>query len=227
MTMPAEPATGDPAPVTGDPSQQPTPAPANDPGQQPATGDWATVFEGLTPEQVKAKLDHARTWEKRAKDNKKAFDDLKAKGQPADGEPTPDDLKAQLEQATAAREEAEIRAVELTYETTVTRIAAQVGADAEALLDSQKFRDAVAAELDDDGFDDDDLKAAVNKVAKEFARQPRYSATPTGPTRSGTEMHGATGGPRQITEAELAAMTPEQIVAAQEAGQMNALLGRT
>ena len=228
MTMPVEPATGTPAPGTGDPSQQPT-APNPDPGQQPATGsaDWATTFEGLTPAEVKEKLDHARTWESRAKRNKDALDKLKANGKPAEGAPLPEDVQAQLDEAVSAREAAEARAVELTYQTTVTRIAGQVGADAEALLDSQAFRDAVSEELDEDGFDDDELKAAVAKVAKEFAGKPRFSAAPTGPARSGTEINGGPPGLRQITEAELAAMTPEQIVAAQEAGQLNALLGRT
>lgn len=215
MTTPAQPDTG-------------TAGAAPDTGTAPETGtttqDAATATETVDwqaeAEKYKAL---ARKHEQRAKTNKQALDDLQAKAAPAEGE---EDWKTKAEEAAARAEAAEVRAVELAYETTVNRIARDVGADAEALLDSQAFRDAVADELDDD-FDDDDLRAAVGKVAKEFARQPRFSATPTGPTRSGTEMNGATGGPRQITEAELARMTPEQIVAAQENGQLNALLGRT
>jgi len=224
MTMPVEPATGDPAPATGDASQQQI-DPTEPTQQQPATGDdWGSLFEGMSPAEVRRALDNSRKWETRAKSNKAKLDELQATSLPAEGE---EDWKAKYEAEQARASEAESRAVELTYETTVTRIAAQVGADAEALLDSQKFRDAVAKELDEDGFDDDELKAAVAKHAKEFAKKPRYAAVPTGPARSGTEINGGPPGLRQITEAELAAMTPEQIVAAQEAGQLNALLGRT
>lgn len=224
MTTPAQPATGsDPAPATGDPSSQSDPtgsAPTGNPAPPPpATGDdWATTFEGQSPADVKKALDHSRTWEKRAKDNKKAFDDLKAKG-PQDGEPTVDDYKTRAEAA-------EDRAAELAYQTTVSRVAGQVGADAEALLDSDSFRNAVAEELGDD-FDDDDLKAAVDKVAKQYASKPRFSSQPAGPARSGAEINGGPGGLRQVTEDELARMSPEQIVDAQNKGQLNALLGIT
>lgn len=42
--------------------------------------EWATAFGDMTPDEVKKKLDHARTWEKRAKDNAgaaKQLDDLR------------------------------------------------------------------------------------------------------------------------------------------------------
>ncbi len=219
MTTPAQPATGDPAPATGEPSQQPEPATEPAPTTQPATGDdWTSVFEGMSPADVKAKLDHARTWETRAKKNKKELDDLKAAQTPKDGEPSTDDLRQRAEAAEA-------RAAELAYGNTVTRVAAQVGADAEALLDSGSFRDAVADELGDD-FDDNDLKVAVTKVAKEYAKKARF-AVRNGPTRSGGDITGGPAGIRQITEAELQRMTPEQIVDAQNKGQLNSLLGIT
>jgi hypothetical protein len=188
MTMPAEPATGTPAPATGDASQQPT-APDTDPGQQPATGsdDWATMFEGLTPAEVKRKLDNSRKWEDRAKSNKSKLDEALAKGQPAEGE---EDWQAKYEEAQTRAEEAEGRAVELAYKDAVRGAASEAGADAEALLDSQAFRDAVAGELDDD-FDDDDLKAAVLAKAKEFVKKPRFAASAgAAPPRGGTDMAG-------------------------------------
>ena len=181
MTMPVEPATGDPAPATGDASQQPTNTPTG-PTQQSATDDWSTLFEGMEPAEVKRALDNSRKWENRAKSNKAKLDELQATSLPAEGE---EDWKAKYEAEQARASEAESRAVELTYETTVTRIAAQVGADAEALLDSQKFRDAVAKELDEDGFDDDELKAAVLAKAKEFVKKPRFAAARTGGGASG------------------------------------------
>lgn len=202
MTMPVEPATGTPAPATGDASQQPT-APNTDPGQQPATGsdDWATTFEGMSPAEVKRALDNSRKWENRAKTNKAKLDEALAKGQPAEGE---EDWKTRAEEADARAEAAEVRAVELAYETTVNRVAREVGADAEALLDSQAFRDAVAEELDDD-FDDDDLKAAITAKAKEFVKKPRFAAQRAGGA-SGGDFTGSPGAAasidQQIADAE-------------------------
>jgi hypothetical protein len=203
MTMPVEPATGTPAPATGDASQQPT-APNTDPGQQPATGsdDWATTFEGMSPAEVKRALDNSRKWENRAKSNKAKLDELQAQAQPAEGE---EDWKAKYEAEQARASEAEVRAVELAYESTVNRVAREVGADAEALLDSQSFRDKVAEELDDD-FDDDELKTAVAKVAKDFAKKPRYAAQRAAGGASGGDFTGSPGAAasidQQIADAE-------------------------
>lgn len=205
MTMPVEPETGTPAPETGDPSQQPTTGPEETTQEQPETGDnWGSLFEGLTPQQVKRKLDHARRWEDRAKDNKAKLDELTARFQPADGEPTVDDLRKQLDDAGAAREQAETRAVELVYENAVTRAAGKAGADAEALLDSQKFREEVADRLDED-FDDNELRAVVAEVAGEYAKKPRFAvAAPV--ARSGGDFTGAPGAAssidQQIADAE-------------------------
>jgi hypothetical protein len=196
MTTPAEPATGAPgAPATGSTSEPPATS-----GQQPATGgqndatDWATTFEGMTPDEVKQKLDFARKWEKQSKANKTQLDQLTAAQQAKAGEPTAEDLQAQLTEATTAREQAEERVAELAYETAVTRIAATAGADPEALLDSDSFRAAVSAELGDD-FDDEDLRAAVTKVAKDYAKKPRFAATPAASPRGGADMAGGTPPP--------------------------------
>lgn len=224
MTTPAEPATGAGAPATGTASTEP--APTGPPSAtDPAATDWASIFEGMTPEEVRTKLDHSRTWEKRAKDNKRDLDNALKSAKPADGEPTTEDLQAQLTEHQEAREAAEARAAELAYQSTVGRIAGTLNLDSEALLDSGSFRDKVADELADD-FDDDDLKAAVTKVAKskDFAGSPRFAGQRT-PARSGSDITGGPGGLRQVTEAELTRMTPEQIVEAQNKGQLNALLG--
>ncbi|MEV0660133.1 hypothetical protein ACIBI3_02330 [Actinomadura luteofluorescens] len=204
MTMPVEPATGTPAPATGDASPQQSAAPNTDPSQQPATGsdDWATTFEGMSPAEVKQKLDNSRKWENRAKTNKAKLDQLQNQGQqPAEGE---EDWQAKYEAERQRGDEAEARAVELAYETTVNRVAREVGADAEALLDSQAFRDAVAEELDED-FDDDDLKAAITAKAKEFVKKPRFAAQRAGGA-SGGDFTGSPGAAasidQQIADAE-------------------------
>ncbi|WP_067483779.1 hypothetical protein [Actinomadura hibisca] len=196
MTTPVQPDTGTgDAPDTG--TAPTTEAPDID---APDTGeeiDWKAEAE-----KNKAL---ARKHEARAKANKKALDEALAKGRPADGEPTVDDLRAQAEADAARADAAEARAAELAYETTVTRIARTVGADAEALLDSDSFRSAVVDELDDDDFDDAELRAAVTKVAKQFAKRSRFAAS-SGPSRSGGEFHGGPGAAasidQQIADAE-------------------------
>lgn len=195
MTTPAQPDTG--AGAAPDTGTGPIPTPAD---TTEATGtdapDWkaeAEKWQAL-----------ARKHEERAKANKKALDEALAKIRPADGEPTLDDLRAQLDEATQAREAAEARAAELAYQNTVTQIAAAVGADAEALLDSTSFRDKVADELGED-FDDDELRDAVERLAREFVKKPRFAAH-TGPTRSGGEFPGGPAAPasidQQIAEAQ-------------------------
>lgn len=217
MTTPAQPDTGaGAAPDTGS-APDPT-TPVNN--QPPDATDTDATDWKAEAEKYKAL---ARKHEDRAKANKKELDGFKASAAPKDGEPTIEDLQKQLTDATKARDELEARATELVYSSTVGRIAANVGADGEALLDSGKFRDAVADELGDD-FDDADLTAAVEKVAKQFAKQSRFSANGRAPARSGSPMPGGPAGLQQITEAELAQMSPEQIVAAQEKGQLANLL---
>jgi hypothetical protein len=221
MTTPAQPDTGAgaAAPDTGsapdvDPTttDQPQDAPETD---APET-DWQAQAE-----KYKAL---SRKHEKRAAANKKALDELQANAAPKDGEPSVEDLQRQLTEATEAKAELEQRATELAYSHAVGRAAAKVGADAEALLDSGSFRDAVAEELGEEYESDDELVAAVEKVAREYAKKPRFAAG-RAPARSGSDMPGGPAGLRQVTEAELARMTPEQIVAAQEKGQLSALLG--
>jgi hypothetical protein len=162
----------------------------------------------------------SRKHEQRAKDNKRQLDELLAKAQ---GEPTLDDLQSRLSDATTAREEAEGRIAELAYERSVDRAARKLGADADALLDSDRFRREVSEELGDD-FDDDDLSKAVQKVAAKFAKDPRFSGT-RAPARSGADITGGPGAPRQVTEEELSRMSPEQIVQAQDKGLLANLLG--
>lgn len=223
MTTPAQPDTGaGAAPDTGsapatDPTTTPTDVQPQDAPDTDADTDWKAQAEKWKAQ--------ARKHEQRAKANKQALDDAKKATAPKDGEPTVEDLTRQLKEAQESRAELEERATELAYSHAVSRAAAKAGADAEALLDSGSFRDAVAEELDED-FDDDDLAAAVEKVAKEFAKKSRFAANGSrAPARSGSDMPGGPAGLRQITEAELARMSPEQIVEAQEKGQLNSLLG--
>src|SRR5437879_102895 len=112
----------------------------------------------------------------------------KTLGLDTDGEPTVDDLAKQLEERQERIEELEATQTEHAYRAAVRSAASAVNADADALLDSGSFRDAVAAELGDE-FEDDDLTKAVAKVAREFAKKPRFALT-AAPSRSGGEIPG-------------------------------------
>jgi hypothetical protein len=183
MTTPTpDTGTGTP-PATGGTPSEPTPtdpqaaAPDTDaPDWQAEAEKWKTL---------------ARKHETNAKANKQLLD--KASAATA-GEPTVDDLKAQLAELSQAHNAAEERNAELAYSGTVRTLAQAAGADPEALLDSDSFRDAVATELGED-FDDDDLSKAVAKVAKEFAKRPRFAATPAASPRGGADMAGGTPPP--------------------------------
>lgn len=216
MTTPAQPDTGaGAAPDTGSAPQDTT---ATDQAQTEDT------TSGTDAPDLQAEIDKwkalARKHETQSKANKKALDEA---AQVKAGEPTLEDLQNRLSEADTARDEAEARIVELAYENAVNRIGSEHGLDVEAALDSDSFRNAVGEELDDD-FDDDDLAKAIEKVAKVYAKKPRFAKGGTGPARSGADLPGAPAGLRQISEAELARMTPEQINAALEKGQLNSLL---
>jgi hypothetical protein len=208
MTQPVEPATGAPgAPETGSTSE-----PQATPGQQPATGgqetatDWASHFDGQTPQEVAQALKFARKWEKQSKENKAQLDKLTAAQQQQGDGPTREELQEQLEAERDQR-------AELTYRDAINSAAGKAGADAEALRDSSGFRDAVAEKLGDD-FDDDELREAVAAVAKAYAKNPRF-AKQTGPSSGGADMSG--GGAslptldQQIADAEKSRDFPRAI----------------
>lgn len=225
MTTPAQPDTGaGAAPDTGSaPSTTDADATTQTQTDQQTPDTDATDWQAEA-EKWKAQ---ARKHEDRAKANKRALDEAQAARQDGDeGE----DWQSKATEAEERAQAAEERAVELAYESTVNRVAAKAGLDPEALLDSDSFRRKVGEELDDDWEPDDidGLRAAVEKVAKskEFAGSPRFT-TSRAPARSGADMPGGPAGLRQLTDADLSRMTPEQIVAAQEKGQLNNLLGIT
>jgi len=128
--------------------------------------------------------------------------------------PDPDALAKDL---TTAREQARQTAVELA----VYRAAAANKANPDALLDSASFLAKVRT-LDPNGADfatqvTDAITAAVT-ANKSLKATPAVGA-------SGVELNGGTGETGQITEAQLARMTPEAIVEAQEKGLLKNLLG--
>lgn len=226
MTTPAQPdqpATGPDAPATGEQTpeqtttQQQPPKPLGRPNTQPEPkpSENAEPKKPATGEDGPDWKARAREWENRSKANKQQLEQYeqqlaslrKAMGlEGEDGEEDlPEHAQRKLSEAEKAREAAEAERdeikAEVAYEKAVTRIARTANADADALLDSDSFRVAVGEELDriadGDDFTDADLAKAIETVAKEFAKKPRFALTPAPPPRSGGEI---TGGPPAPTK---------------------------
>jgi hypothetical protein len=122
------------------------------------------------------------------------------------------------EQLTASQSAARQSAVQLA----VFKAAVPLGANASALLDSVGFANATK-DLDPTAADfGTQVEAAITAAV---TANPLLKAAPTGPARSGGQFTGAPGAPDQITEDQLKTMTPEQIVEAQQKGQLRNLLG--
>ena len=161
----------------------------------------------------------------------------KALGLADEDKPDPEKLTAQLEEARAAERQ---RRTELQ----VLRLAPGLGADADALLDSQAFAKTIAG-LDPAGSTfREDVEDAIRDMVGKHARykaatvskadddagdDTKKTTTSTGTKKaagkSGADMSGAGGKPQQVTAAELAKMTPQEIVNAQDKGLLNELLG--
>jgi hypothetical protein len=182
-----------PAPGASDP--KPAEPPKEDPKDVSALPDWAQKLI----KDARADAGKARTTAKQqaAEEARTALlaEISKTLGLDVEGEPTVDDLAKQLDERQTRINELEAAQTEHAYRDAVRTAASAVSADAEALLDSGSFRDAVAGELGEE-FDDDDLKKVVAKIAKEYVKKPRF-AKQTAPARSGGEI---TGGPPPATK---------------------------
>lgn len=112
----------------------------------------------------------------------------KALGLEAD-EQIPEHVQQKIAEADERATEAEARAVEAAYRDIVRGAAPGLSLDADALLDSGSFREAVWDELDEE-FDEANLAKAVEKIAKrpEF-KKPRFAKALTA-ARSGSDMPG-------------------------------------
>jgi ribosomal protein L29 len=130
---------------------------------------------------------------------------LKAAGIKTD-EPDP------IEVAAKSVSEAEAAKRELA----IFRAAAATGADPNRLLDSNSFMSSVT------GLDPADGAAVTAAITAAVAANPLLKAVQAA-AASGTEL-GGTGEQGQITEQQLAAMSPEEINSALKAGKLKHLL---
>ncbi len=190
MTTPAPPA--DPTPPTGTPPEGTPPAtpPAEPPAQET---DWKA---------------EARKWEKRAKENSTAAEQLEKHKASAMSDAEKAVAAAKAEGASEAAKQYGLKLAKAELRAAAAAKGVDL-AEFDDLIDVSKF-------LTEKGeVDDDAIKKAVARFAK--------LATPKA-GRSGGEMPGAPGGTNPITEEQLAKMSADQIAKAYEAGQLKHLM---
>lgn len=189
-----QPPAGSPDP-SGQPGTPPVP-PAGDQGGQPSgqsgeEPDWKAL---------------ARQWEKRAKDNRGAAEELAALKASQMSEQEKAVAQAEKAGRTAAAVEYGAKLAAAHFEAAVARAGIDLG-DAADLIDTTRF-------VDKDGeVDTDGIKAAVKKLAK---------LAPRGPGRSGGDLGGSGGSgdqpsiDKQIAEAQAAGKW-QQVIALKRA----------
>ncbi len=117
---------------------------------------------------------------------------------------------------TASLTAAQSKATQSARELAIFKAAAATGADPSRLLDSNSFMSSV------NGLDPSDGAAVSAAITAAVAANPNLKAV-LAAAASGTEL-GGTGETGQITEAQLAQMSPEEKVTALKAGKLQHLL---
>ena len=138
-----------------------------------------------------------------------------------------DSMKAKLNAEKVRRAAAESRAGDLEARLNARIIRSEVKAAAKGKLadpsDAFKFLDLAQFEVTDDGDIDE---GAIASALDNLIKQKPYLSAP-GAISEGDMGHGSRPDPttpRQLSQSDLDSMTPEQIVEAQNAGQLNDLL---
>jgi hypothetical protein len=206
-----------------DPVVEPTTEPVADPstvGEAEPEGD---LTERLAA-QEKVNRDLERKL-KRSEDNRARVAELEAKlaelSKPAEGEPIDADaIRAEARREAEAAAQDRLKVAEL-------KAAAKGTVGDDMLPHLHKFVDLSQVTVDADGnVDADDLADAIAEAIKTTpslaAAQggQRFKGTADGGTRKETR-------PAQLTQADMARMSPEQIVDATDKGQFDVLLGRS
>jgi len=226
MTAPSEPAPGAPA----DPATPPTGTtpPATPPAQPPtAAPPWERDGQPFDPQRAwnlveSLRGENSRLKQERAQDTTSRTQLTAEMARLLGLAPDTTDPAVLAEQIEDAQDAAWRSGVELALYKTAPQHAA-------ALLDSLSFIQSL------DGIEADpgtpEFATALGEAVKAaMERNPSYTngQAPTAPPRFAA---GADGGARagtsvpQLTESDLSRMNPEQIVDAQEKGQLNDLLG--
>lgn len=163
-------------------------------------------------------------WKARSRQNenakkaaeKKLNSVLAALGVGDGGDLTPAQLKEKFEAANA-------ETAGLKVENAVIKAATKAGVDADELTDSKRFMSKVADLDPTDSAFADDMKKLIDAEVK-----GRPSLKVGGVVKAGTSGKETTGnnGKGQLTRADLAKLTPTEIVKAQEAGRLDSLMGK-
>ncbi|MGW8988714.1 hypothetical protein ACWGRF_02065 [Streptomyces zhihengii] len=189
------------APTPPAPGTPPTPTPpAVPPTPAPPAGGHGEDINSLPAWAQKALTDaRAEAGKSRTVAKQNAADQARAElveqfaqvlGIGTEKPPTADELAAQLRDTTARSDAAEERAAAAAIELHVYRTAARLGADAEALLDSRAFCDAVD---DLDPSDPAAFNTAVQAaIETALTNNPRLRARPSA-GRSGGDLGGGGG----------------------------------
>lgn len=209
-TEPPAAAVTQPEPTT---TQPPANAPAANPWDDPKAAQ--AEIERLRKENAK---DRTTAKTQAAEDAKKEMAQTIAKALGLVEDDASDPAKL-TESLTASQAEAKRARVELA----VFRNAASAAGDPAALLDSTSFLATL------DAIDPSDSAAVSAAISAAVAANPRLGVaaevrTPAPNPAQGSSASGV-GGVAQLTQADLARMTPEQIDAAHTAGQFDQLLG--
>lgn len=193
-TPPAPPAPPTPPPAQP-PATPPEPPAANDVQSLP---DWAQKMIGDLRNEAAGNRTKAKTAEEERAELLASI--AKAIGNGEDETPDPAKLTSDLE---ATRNDARVARVEAA----AVRAAVKAGANADALLDSRSFIDAIA------GFDpasdtfSTDLESAITKALE---ANPTLKTAGQAPGKSGADHTGDPGGKHRFTVAEIQAMSPEE-----------------
>ena len=245
---PTPPAATEP-PKPNEPPVQPEPTAQQDPpatGQEPPAPAEPSSVEQLpawAQKLVRDTRNEAAANRAKAKEHADALTALQAKSQQQlDGiakalglkpeEATPEQIMAERDAARAASEASAARAREAAVELAVFRAAAAAQVNGNALLDSRSFA-ATLSGLDPAASDfgqrvSDAITAAVEanpgwKIAVPASPAPTPPAPPAVPKSGTGPVTGVPDGPRQLTEADVARMTPAQVQKAMDDGLLQGL----
>lgn len=227
MTEPAAPAPG--VPAQEPPTQPPAGPTQSQPAAQPPAPHNEPVDVASLPANVQKMISDLRSEAAKNRDKsgqagaaEEARREIaekvaRALGIAGDEPPDPEVLLTQVQDA---RDEAWRTSVEFS----VWRFAAEAGLDPDVLLDSNRFIDTLDDLVDLDPRSEEFRTAMQAKVQEAVAsgkygkaQQTRFAGPADGGARSATTVS-------QLTEADLRRMSPEQIVAARAAGQLQTLL---
>lgn len=196
-------------PDTGTPSNEPPP-------DAPQVDDTSTVAEiaemakelGITPGQLKGRLEASRKWEQRAK---KADADLEAARLAG-----LDEQQRAIEEArTAGKAEATAELGQRIAVAEVKAALAGVVPNPEDIVVDLNMANYLTDDGEVDGSRVADLRARLEKLT----RSSFTGSADAGPRGKST--------PGQLARADLQSMTPKQITEAKAAGRLNDLLGIT